>query len=407
MRYFFRWKLISQLDMQVYQRYIMRTVKFRYLIKLSKDRYLKRIKDAFYLWYFQTKQGFPFYHKQQQDKLDILERIQKIKAILEKKTTKKSQFHFHELYLTIEKLVTPVEREFMGNKSQVMRQFKCLFQIEQIVIRSQQSILIRTLSVNMELYFNSFRKGQSTFKKDIGPRELLNIMEDAYVKKSIKMNHEADYLEKFYTKLEIAKTRVRDSEILVTGIWASPNPLFRLREYIFVKLVQRTYIKWINVALIKLRFNKHLLELKHRERTRMEQKNTSFKKTWGRIFLAYSLLSKIEKINSDVLISYEFLKKKQEIDNTKAEIPPNLYQKQLMQIQEVPDYEEMIRESFKKRLAETKKVFAKRFLSVILKPGDKTKEVKKELMSLLVDTLYYVTCGTLQSVNTTPRDKLS
>ena len=402
MKYFFRWKLLSQMDVKLYQRYLQRTIKIRYLIKLSNDRYFKKIKDFFFVWYFQTKQAFPFYSNKQPGRVKLMNLLEKIISKEQEKTNKRKPYYIHELYLNMEKIALPLEKKFSALKIMALRQFKCLYDIEQIVIKSQQSIMVRTLSINMELYFNSFKKGSS--KRDIGPRELLNIMEHAYIKKDIRLNQETDYLEKFFTKMELSKTRVRDSDILVTGIWASANPLFRLREYIFVKMIQRTYIKWTNVSLLKLRFNRQLGDLKDQQRNKLEGKNNKFRKTWARIFISYYLQSKVEKISSDVLIAYEYTKKKRDIDNTKADALPNLYQKQLMQLQEIPDYEEVIKESFKKRLADMKKLFAKKFLSIILKPGEKSKEVKKELISLLVDTLFYVTCGTLQSVNNTPRE---
>lgn len=405
LRYFFRWKLISQMDVNLHQRYLQRTVKFRYLVKLSKDRYMKMIRDTFYVWYFQCKQGFPFYNKTQKVQLQLVNTIEKIREKEQRRRNQRVTFHVHEIYFGLERLVMPLESKLTVLKCSVLRQFKCLYEIERIVINSQQSVMVRTLSVNMELYFHYFSKMRPG-RKDLGPIELLNIMEHSYSKKGVRVFGETDYLDKFLTRMEVSKTRIRDSDILVTGIWATPNPLFRLREYIFVKLVQRTYIKWINVTMLKLRFNKQLAELKDRERREMELKNTTFRKTWARIFLAYSIISKVELISGDVLIAYEFAKKKMEIDNSKLDSPSSMYQKQINQIQDIPDYEELIRESFKKRLAESKKLFAKKFLGIILNPSEKPKDVKRELTSLLIDTLYYVTCGALRSVTATPRERL-
>lgn len=403
LKYFYRWKLSSQLNEKIYRRFIKKTIRCRYLLKVARDRQLRKVKSAFFVWNFQTKQGFPFLKDNHQKEKRLQDILAKINAYQEKVKEKPSFFHVHELCLALETINRPLERLFENLKNQTLRKMKCMFQIERMVILSKQSILIRTLSVNLDLFSQRLKRKGSSFRAEIGPKELSSILEHVYKRETFNLEEQPNYIDKFKNKMALVKDRPRDAQILMTGIWANMNPLFRLREYIFVKLVQRTYIKWISVAVLKLRFNKKLAELKDGKKVLIEEKNNKFRKIWARMFLAFCIKSKLEKISGDTLIAFEYFKKKREI------VPPvetkiQAFDKKLLKIHEIPDYEETLRDSFKRNLKDAMKTFAKKFLYIILKPGGRPKDIKKELVNHLVDSLHSVTCGTLQSLNNTPRD---
>lgn len=406
LKYFYRWKLQSQLNDEIYKRFVQKTIKCRYLLKLVNDRQMKKVKDAFYIWSFQTKQSFPFFNKKSSVENVLQALIVKIRNRQTLTRGKRSYFNVHEICYNLDSICRPIELLFESLKNHTLRRMKCLFKIERMVMLSQQSLLIRTLSVNLDLFTQRLRRKKSTFHSEIGPKELLSMLEHVYKKEAFVREELPNYIDKFKNKIALVKDRPRDAQILMTGIWATVNPLFRLREYIFVKLLQRTYIKWISVAVLKLRFNKHLSELKNHQRNEMEIENNLLRKTWAGMFLAFCIKSKVEKISFDTLIAFEYAKKKTEIESNKIESNEcNTFNKQLVRINEIPDYEEHLKDAFRRNLAKAKKQFSKKFLYIILKPGGKPKDIKKELVNHLVDSLYNVTWGTLHSLNNTPRDR--
>lgn len=407
LRYFYRWKLHTQLTEKIYKRYVQKTLKCRYLFKLVADRQVKRAKDAFHLWHFLTVQGLPFYHDLSPGERRLQAVIHKIKAAIEANLGHRVAFGVADLYETLEVITAAPQRALDRSKNAAIRRMRCLFEVEKTVVQSQQGLLVRTISVNLELYNKILgRSSRSSLNTDIGPKELLSLLEHAYQQPEFKLPEAATYGERYRDRLQCMRGKPRDSELLVTGMWASGRPLFHLREYIFVKLLQRTYIKWMSVAVLKLRFNKHLGQLKDEQRAKLERRNNRLRKTWARIILAFVIQAKVQKISSDTLIAFEFAKKAAEMQTKQPELELMAVGHKAISLADQPEYEDYLREAFRKQLQEVKRSFASKFMFIMLRPDSKAKDVRRDLANHLMDALFQTTCGALSSVNNSPRDKL-
>ena len=156
----------------------------------------------------------------------------------------------------------------------------------------------------------------------------------------------------------------------------------------------------MNVVILKLRFYNNLQNMTVVRKNEIELGNNKFRRTWARLFLANRMRDKIEKICLDVMISFEINKKIKILDNTKPPIVVhNPVYRQLNVLNQMPDYDELIKETFRRKLAEVKKSFAKHFILTILRPNITSKNIKKDLNSLIVDTIFHLTCGVIQEVN--------
>lgn len=385
--------------------YLVRTLKVRQVLKVLQDQSKGAAKRALAKWRFQVRQCFPFYnHKTQKEYISIENLMNRVNYRIQGITGKRGRLYFHELFVLLDSMCWTLERLMSNSKRQAFRFMRVLYEMEQTVVNNQQALLIRTLNVNVLFFRRHFGSVDPSRNVDLGPRAIVSILENSRKireRRDKTVSHgDVPYSERFLDKLKVHKDKQRDADILLRGVWSGPDPFFRLRDFVMVKLLQRQYIKWMNIIILKLRFHRNLTLMTDHRRHEIESHNNSFRRTWARLFLTNMMRDKLEKICMDVMIAFEINKKMRILDASKtAVIQPRAAPMQLQVMPNVPDYEESIKEAFKRKLTEVKKVFAKHFLMTILRPGVDPKSIKRDLNALIVDTVYYMTCGVIQDVN--------
>ena len=84
----------------------------------------------------------------------------------------------------------------------------------------------------MRHFRDHFGRMDPTRVVDLGPRAIVSILEnskDIRERHNLKIGHHHDkYSDKFFDKMKIHKNKLRDSDILLKGVWAEPVPFFRL-----------------------------------------------------------------------------------------------------------------------------------------------------------------------------------
>ena len=412
--YFMRWKVLTKIPVAVQMAYAQRSLKCRHILRLMQDKARHRAKRAIDIWRFQVKQGM-LYNKMkretQRSSIEVMESfLMRVNRRIKRTTGKCSSFHYHELFLLIDRLCWMVQLKLNGNMKMVMRQFKVLFEVERLVIQSNKPLFIRTISVNAQEFRRRFPSSSSN--AFLSPATLVKIFEGSRKIKERKAINSIDaphsrshvnYYENFLEKMRFDKSRVSDSEILTTGIWAANNPFLRLREFLMIKLFSRAYVKWMRLAFHKFRFNKYFTDLTRQRRVEIRTTNKDFQKTWSRMLIMRVITDKIEQLSLKTIIAFEAQKKKHSIDTqyfdssllAKSEIIAD----QIFKIQQIGEFEDHLRDVFKKKLQEVKKTFAKHYLVTILRPGVNVKVVHEDVMNLIIDTIYYVTCGTINDIN--------
>lgn len=405
MRYFLRWKLKAKISKEAFNQHLLKYMRIRKVFKSMSERYKNHARSAVSKWAFQTKQGFPFYRLPQQNQFMMEKFLDRVNGRIQKFTKKRSQFHYHQLYLLLEQLCCSLQDRFYSNLRWSVRKMKVLYQAEQKVIDIQQPLLIRTLSVNLPYFKQVFNS--SLKNVELTPGVIVSVMDGSRrlldrKKKKPSEPGEVTYYDLFLDKITQEKDRQRDAHYLVKGIWATRGPFFKLREYAMVKLLYRNYIKWVSICYTKLKFNRDLSNMVTKRRAELEVDNTNFRRIWSRLMLVTMIAIKAEVICNNVMIAFEANKMKKLLGADDIKSKPSQLAENLLKLQALPDYEEVIRETFRKRLNEVKRGFAKNFLLTILRPGIKPKEIRKDLVAIIIDSMHYMVYGTIEAANSTP-----
>lgn len=413
--FFMRWKLLTKISVPELQLNLKKTLKVRGLMKLATDQFKRMVRSTLFVWRFQVAQGFHFpktkLKKAQlsaEAEKEIVRRvIDRVNSKIEIVAKKKQAFGIHEFYVLLDKLSWLIHIKFTQQYKQVWRRFRVLDETEKCVVRNNQSMLIRTLSLNL-VYFNQMF-GKDGARVDLPPRNILSIMEgsarirEKQIRQTGPLAGLTTYYEKFLEKAAHDKDKDRDAHILIRGIWATPDPVFRLRDFFMVKLLQRNYIKWTSVIFMKLKFNRNLSIMIDQRRDELEKDNNKFRKTWSRLLLVNAINDKLEILTLKSLLAFECFRKKQAIDKlgriTTVGLGSSSSRENYIRTSENVDAEEVLKESFKKRHAEARKNFPKHVLLTILRPGVASKEIQQDLTKLLIDTMYFITCGAARDVN--------
>jgi hypothetical protein len=414
--YFMRWKLLTRMSAAELNMHLKKTLKVRGLMKLATEQFKRMVRSSLYVWKFQVDQGFQF-PKLRKKKAELSTRIEKdiVKRVIDRVnlkilevSKKKQSFSIHEFYVLLDKLAWMIQQKFTQQFRTVWRRFRVLTETERCVVQNNQSILIRTLSLNLVLFNKMF--GKDGERVDLPPRTILSIMEGSarIREKQMKVGYleagNKNYYDRFLEKAAHYDFKDRDAHVLIRGIWATPDPVFRLRDFYMVKLFQRNYIKWMNIIFFKLKFHKNLTIMIEKRRNELETDNNKFRKTWSRLLLVNSINDKLEILCLKSLLAFESFRKKQAIDKL-GKIGNNIAQASstsrelFLRTSDAVDAEEVLRESFKKRHAEARKNFPKHVLLTILRPGIASKQIQSDLTKLLIDTMYFITCGAARDVN--------
>ena len=405
MRYFLRWKLKAKISKEAFNQHLLKFMRIRKVFRSMSDRYKNHARNALSKWSFQTKQGFPFYRLAHQSQFMMEDFFEKVNVRIEKYTKKRSQFHYHQLFLLLEQFCCTLQNRFYSNTRWSIRKMKVLFEAEQKVIDIQQPLLIRTLSVNLPYFKQVFHS--SLKNVELTPGAIVSVMDGnrkllERKKKRPGESGESTYYDMFLDKITQEKDRQRDAHYLVKGIWATTGPFFKLREYAMVKLLYRNYIKWVSICYTKLKFNRDLSNMVTKRRAELEVDNTNFRRIWSRLMLVTMIAIKTEVICNNVMIAFEANKMKKLLGTDEVKTKPSQLAENLLKLQALPDYEEVIRETFRKRLNEVKRTFAKNFLLTILRPGIKPKEIRKDLITIIIDSMHYMVYGTIEAANNPP-----
>ena len=414
--FFMRWKLLTRISPTELKLYLNKTLKVRGLMKLATEQFKRMLRSMLYVWRFQVAQGFHF-RKSKMKKSELTAETEKeiVKRVIERVNTKielvakkKQAFGVHEFYLLLDKLAWNIQLKFNQRYKIAWRRFRVLDETEKCVVRNNQSMLIRTLSLNL-VYFNHMF-GKDGAAVDLPPRNILSIMEGSARIREKQMRQTAPlvglttYYEKFLEKAAYDKDKDRDAHILIRGIWSTPDPVFRLRDFFMVKLFQRNYIKWMNIIFMKLKFHKNLTIMIENRKEELEKDNNKFRKTWSRLLLVNAINDKLEILSLKSLLAFECFRKKQAIDKlgrigNNIALGSSSSRENFLRTSDAVDAEEVLRESFKKRHAEARKNFPKHVLLTILRPGVPSKEIQADLTKLLIDTIFFITCGAARDVN--------
>jgi len=404
-----RWVYVHRVKEKKIQSSLAKSLKCRLIIKLLQDKIRDHARRSLDLWRFQVKQNFPFYSKDNTERMrmeKVLSRMSKLATFAMKKQT---SFHYQALYLLLDRTISVQEAKLRREKMLVFRSFKILYYIERSVVEYRQPLLIRNLNMNRDRYKRAIvEEGESG---DIKPREIVSIMDNNRLirerrEMGISYRPEIDqsemwrvYYNKFLDKRQTETNRVSDAVALVSGMWALNKPFFCLRDYVMVKLMQRFYIKWSNSVYHRLKFNKDLINATMAKRRQLEQINNKFRHTWSRIMLRFMIREKIQRICETITVSFETTRKRLIIENNNPEDKPSGLHNQILKVEENENFEDLIRASFRLRVLEVKKTFSKHFLLTVMRPDVDHRIIKRDLIGLLIDTMYYITCGTLQDAH--------
>ena len=405
LKYFLRWKLKSRISLELFNSHLTKFMRFRAVFRLMGHKYKLLAKNCLAKWSFQVKHGFPFYSNTIAESWNTHDFLKRVNKRIEKFTKRRGNFHYHQFYQLLEQLVMSIEVRLENLKRISIRKMKVLYETEQKVLDIQQPLMIRTLSINLPYFKQVFH---SDLKRlEMTPGAIINVMEGSRRirdrKRKINVEGtEPKYYDLFLDKMLYEKDKPRDAHYLVKGIWASQGPFFKLREYAMVKLLYRKYMKWVSICYTKLKFNRDLSNMISKRRKEMEVDNNHFRKVWARLMLVTMIISKTESICNNVMISFEANKMKKLLDNDVVDSKPTKLNESIRELQSLPDYEDLIRDTFKQRLGEVKKSFSKSFLLTILRPGVTHKVIRKDLTNLIIDTMYFMVYGTVDAAYNLP-----
>jgi hypothetical protein len=130
--------------------------------------------------------------------------------------------------------------------------------MEENIIKDEQPLMLRTLRLNEENLFKHVRSGRNG-QLQMNPKLFMSMIngknvheQDRYLpemKAFYKLNYFRVYMSKLRTKRVESKA---SSTLLLTGVWSSPQPYLRFREYYMCRIFQKNYMKLIWLTYLRL-----------------------------------------------------------------------------------------------------------------------------------------------------------
>lgn len=411
--YFNRWKVAAMVKPQQIKALVYRNIMMRNVLKTFQEKEKNLAKVCIDKWKFQVDYGFPFHRNRNKLYIERLlykmnYKIKKIGLILENLGRREHVvFTHHHLYLAVDRICEPIETAFSNAKRKCIRKMKVLYETELCVIEQKQKLMLRTLSVNVPFFKENYGKQYQGVDALVTPMSILTIMQGSkdlkdtreYISKNgLLKPTNPNYYARYLNKSFIDSNRKTDSRVLVTGIWATRCPFFRLREFTFIKLLQRNYLKWTGAVLSKLKFHKYILDLTNLHKSQISSQNLRFRKVWSRFMLSKMLEQRVETVCSKVLFAIECKRCIASMQGMgrngsfiEGEIGGGGGQGRGMG--GVPMTEENIDQlkiSLSRRLKEIKRLFPKSVLLIILDTSLTSKEIFDQINRLIIESVFYV-----------------
>lgn len=396
---FMIWKLATKVHVETYIKIAKKSIHLHKIVRFLQDRLKWRARNSIAIWRFQIDQGFPMYIREKQPvEHSLCQKMMKMTEIRKRKYCVPFVVNYQQLTITLSNFTDMLEKKLSSSKRSSFRRFKVLMNLEKTVIDRKQPLLIRNLSVNVP-FFNHFYGGAKS-KMEYSPHNVVRVINgrhEVYNHQPIRQVSADHYFYKFMDKMKLtSRTRVTDSQILMTGIWSRKDPFFRLRDLVLIKLLQRRYVKMNYVVLTKLKFHRLLSNTIVKRQTEVQEENRRFRLIWSRMLFNNLIVDKTVQISDRVMVYLEVNKRKAQLLKEKTTIRnPDLLKTKLKAIAG-HDSQDFLKDIFKKKLNEVRKTFAKNFLVIILRTNTPKQTIKKDLELLLIDTIHYLTCGTME-----------
>ena len=406
---FLKWKTLTKINRKSFKNYIYKT---RKIVKLM-EGYLKHKRDqasrCFNYWAFQTKMKFPFYLKNSHafkfTKLVNNENKRKALEGARPFGSTKAATTF-DILIKVNDLRECIDKKFKDQKRMFFWSLRIFFEMEDIILNSKQAMLVRNIRLNEHNFYGNRKSFRRHY--EVKPRKFLmmldgkNIHEQPEYAPEKRNYYKNTYFRAYMTKLrQTRQVSKSSSAMLLTGVWSQNLPYMKFREQLFCYVLETNFAKKTKLALLKLQEFNTIMNFIERKKEEQELKMKAFKRTWAKIWMltlfrdkfnrGYLFAMKRLEINKRLsrLIEQKKLMMGENKHKTMAETSKNIGQRNIKKILE---------ECFSVRMGEVQDHFPKQFVKILMTSKGGSGHIKRELVNLLFETVFYLICDVIQDV---------
>ena len=304
-----------------------------------------------------------------------------------------------------------IDQKFKRGKREFFEQIKIYYTIETMILKTKQPLMLRTLRLNEVNFYDKVRFTRKE-RPDLKPAQFLDMVNGKNIHErkeySVEMRafYKKSYFRFYMSKLrETRKIMKSSSSMLLTGVWAGRSPLLRFREHFFCKILEKNYSKKVNIAYLVLKENRNILKMIEQRQIENENKIKNFSYTWSKIWLYTLFKDKITTLCDDIMQNLEIHKRLCRLIEQREKMQKNKSSKTLALLIEENknltkvEVKRILEQNFTDRMEEVGNGFPKAFLEKLLKYKGSPTEVKKGLVGLLFDTVFFVVCDVVQQTH--------
>ncbi len=407
-KYFFRWKLYSQsVESKFYNFFFSKNVRLKKVIEKKIAFMNDQARRKLYYWRMQVRHKFPLYDERDigrkvlkrilQNDCDSRKRGSRSRASIFSEPGQPKRVSIIAIALKLESAFTEtIESKFTCMKRVAMDRFSSLYLFENQIIKSKQPLLLRTLRLKEQNYFNYF---DAVKKSELKPSTLLEIVKNKDINPEDDLEQrrsgglDRGYLNGFMVKKKHQGSKKTTATLLLSGVWSSNEPYLRFREYFMMKVIQNNYLNNVITAYTNLKAFSARIEKRNDLKLEFAQENKQFKLVWGKLYMKIILQDRVYIAMNSVFQGLEVYKRSQEImseirqsrDDPKPRSKSPQTQKNIQKITQT-----QMRQSLSERYEIIKRDFANGFLNILLDASLSKSQVKEELSAYVFKSLHFL-----------------
>lgn len=409
---FLKWKTQTLMKKSNFGQYVRKTKTLSRLL----EKYLKFKRDQahrfFYYWKFQSKLKFPFY---------IKSHIGRQLGYVAKNAMKKNIKLTKKIFSEEKKVVTILDvlgkmndvreildKKFKSLKRSFFEKIKIYYAMEKLIINSKKPLLIRNLRLNEKNFYKNLRKYD-----DVSPAEFMKMLDgknkhehSEYAPWNVN-KYEKSYFRMFMTRLRRTReTNKSSSTLLLTGVWSTNQPYLRFRETYTCHIFQKNYQKKIYIAYLKLLENTKIQRYAEKQTNVQFSEMKEFDRIWGKISMHILFKDSFIGLFDATMRKLEIHKRLCRLIDQRKKIVKH---KELLERANPKkkykrgDLEKLLEESYSLRMSEVQEYFPRRFMKILVSTKGPSREVKREIIGLLFDTVFYLLCDVIQQARLTQK----